>query len=360
MAKQKSIVMVASYGGPYGGNFIPSLIEYDRIVKALGLRTIYIFPEIVKDYEWVQIMEEVADGIFFIPYHIHSYDNIRRIRKICKNENAVLMYSRMSGWDIIARLAMPNLPLIWHFEMGLNLSSKKSRIKYWLKYNFFGVGKTYHIAVSEAATQAINSLRIRHKCVWIPNAINTDRLEKKEASSFKTPTKLLIFAYDPITKGLDVALDACEELNKASLQFILLASAQEKTYTYINERYGEEVPKWIELLEPTDKISDLFNDADILLSASRSEGLSFANLEGLYSGLPVVFSDIPGNKLLYDFDMTYAFEKANPISMIEAIQKCSDNPVSESCIEKNQKVILDNYSMKAWSERIGSFIKKTL
>ena len=360
MQKEESIVIVASYGGPYGGNFIPSLIEYDRIVKKQGYRTIYIFPEFIKESAWVETMEQIADGIYFIPYKAYSFDNVHRIRKICKNENAVLIYSRMTGWDITARFAMPFLPLIWHFEMGHNLSSVKDKIKYWIKYNILGFGKTYHIAVSENATQVINSLNVKHKCEWIPNAINTNRLVEKETCVFQNPIRLLTFAYAPIIKGFDLALDACEELNKDKTNYILMASAQQPTYDYIDERYGANPPKWLELIEPTDKISDLFNRADILLSVSRSEGLSFANLEGIYSGLPVVYSKIPGNKLLGDFEMTYGFESENVNELIKAIEQCVAKPISNKSREKNRKIINDNYSMNAWSEKIGDFLIKTM
>ena len=355
-----SIVMVASYGGPYGGNFIPSLIAYDEIVKKLGFRTVYVFPDHIKDYDWVKTMNQTADKLYFIPYKPYSFDNIRRIRKICKDEEAALIYSRMSGWDLTARFAMPHLPLIWHFEMGYNFSSKKEILKYKTRYEILGFGKTYHIAVSDNATDLINSLKLKNKCEWIPNAINTNRLEKKETTEFQKPVRLLAFAYDPIVKGFDLALDACEELNKDSVRFILMASAQEKTYDYINERYGEKVPDWLELLEPTDKISDLFNAADILLSVSRSEGLSFANLEGIYSGLPVVYSNIPGNKLLGDFEMAYEFETENVFSLVERISECSETAIDVNSREFNRQRIDDNYSMNAWSEKIRIFIEKTL
>ena len=233
MKNKKSIVMVASYGGPYGGNFIPSLIEYDKAVKAQGFRTVYVFPEFIKESAWVETMERIADEVYFIPYNAYSLDNILRIRKICKDEDAVLIYSRMTGWDITARFAMPRLPLIWHFEMGHNFSSLKVKLKYWFKYNLLGFGKTYHIAVSENAAQVINSLHVKNKCVWIANAINTNRLVEKETTDYQSPIRLLAFAYAPIIKGFDLALDACEELNKEKTDYILMASAQNPTYEYI-------------------------------------------------------------------------------------------------------------------------------
>ena len=354
---KRSIVMVASYGGPYAGNFIPSLIAYDSVVKELGYRSVYIFPGFVDGYDWVAQMRSVADGLYFIPYNQYSLDNVKRIRKICKEENAKLIYSRMSGWDITARLAMPGLPMIWHMEMNLSLPNWKKKLKYYLKYRILGGANVYHVSVSESTAEAINSLGVRHKCVWIPNAIDLERLEKKSIVSFNDPIRLLCFAYQPIIKGFDIALDACEILNKNSEKYILMASAQKNTYEYVTRRYGDAPPAWLELLEPTDQISEVFNRADILLSTSRSEGLSFANLEGLYSGLPVVYSDIPGNRLLGDFAATSSFESCNAEDLAAKIDQRAAEEIDINAIKTNRRLIEENYTLPAWTGKILDFIQ---
>jgi glycosyltransferase EpsD len=47
-------------------------------------------------------------------------------------------------------------------------------------------------------------------------------------------------------------------------------------------------------------ISDLYAAADVLVSASRCEGLPFCVMEGLYFGLPVIASDIKGHRDLVE------------------------------------------------------------
>lgn len=357
MFEKKSIVMIASYGGPYAGNFIPSLIAYDNVIKQMGFRTVYIFPDFVEKYAWVETMRNISDSIYFIPYNPYSYDNIRRIRKICKLEHAILLYSRMTGWDITGRFAMPGLPMIWHMEMDLSLPDWKQKCKYFLKYRILSGSNVYHISVSESTAKTINSLGVWHKCVWIPNAINLERIEKKPVLPFNNPVRLLCFAYQPVIKGFDIALDACEILNKYSVKYILMASAQKNTYAYVAERYGDNPPDWLELLEPTDKISEIFNKADILLSTSRSEGLSFANLEGLYSGLPVVYSEIPGNKLLADFACTHSFESCNSGDLAAKIEQCVAEGADATGAKKNQLMIEEKFTMPAWKEIIEDFIQ---
>lgn len=354
---KQSIVMVASYGGPYGGNFIPSLIAYDKVAKELGYRTVYIFPGFVSEYPWVSEMQTVADKVYFVPYHQYTLDNVKRIRRICKEENAAIVYSRMSGWDITARLAMPRLPMIWHMEMELHLDSIKQKIKYWVKYRMIGGGKTYHISVSKNTANIIDSLGVRNKCCWIPNAISTERLNCKNREQLKVPVRLLTFAYRPIVKGFDLALDACEELNKNSVGFILKTSAQPDTFEYIKNRYGENVPEWIELIKPLENISDLYDNADIMLSPSRSEGFSYCLAEALYSGLPAVYSDVPGTSWADEMKMTYKFETGNGNELADAILKCANTPVTEKEQQYNRRLISEKYTIQAWMDKIRDYLE---
>lgn len=360
MSNNQSIVMVASYGGPYGGNFIPSLLVYDEVAKNLGYRTVYVFPDFVSKYDWVDTINSVADQVYFIPYNQYSLDNVKRIRAICKSENAALIYSRMSGWDITARLAMPQLPLIWHMEMNLDIDSLKYKIKYWIKYRILGAGKTFHIAVSEATTQATNHLGVKNRCTWIPNAINTGRLKIKQPYEFHQPVRLLCFAYQPIVKGLDLVLDACEMLNTDGIKYIVMVSAQVHTHEYLQSRYGHNLPEWLKVLDPTDNIAELYNQADILVSASRSEGFSFCLAEALWSGLPIVCSNIPGNNWIDEFRIVLKHEKESVGSLVEKIKECALLNVTGDAQQYNRALMEQKYSVSSWKKQVETVMKEAL
>ena len=47
---------------------------------------------------------------------------------------------------------------------------------------------------------------------------------------------------------------------------------------------------------PQAKLPDFYRAADLYISTSHSDGTSISLLEALASGLPVLLSDIPGNK----------------------------------------------------------------
>ncbi|MBR3144426.1 MAG: glycosyltransferase family 4 protein [Clostridia bacterium] len=356
---QKSVVIITSYDGPYGGNFIASLCALDKKLKEKGLKTVYIFQEKVKDFSWIPTVETFADTIYFLPYRPNSFDNIKRIRRILNDENAVLIYSRMSGWDIAAHLAKPSLPIIWHMEMNPNIAdSPIKKLKYIGKYRIIGRKNVYSVAASYPAAKTLNTLNLKNKCVAIQNATDFNRLviKNKETLSFKKPVNLLTFGYNPYVKGLDIALDAVEELNKKETVCNLLVSAQKLTYDYIEKRYGNNLPSYVELLEPVENIVEVYNKADIILSPSRSEGFSFALLEGIYCGLPAVYSDIPGTSWADEMKGVYKFSSENASDMAKSIEKCVADGVIKENIEYNRKIIKEKYSLSVWSDKMLKFI----
>lgn len=354
-ANKINCAWIASYYGPYYSNFVCSMLSFHKKMQQNGNKTIFVFPKEVENFSWVELLKKENATIYYLPYKPHSLSNVIALRKIFKKEKINLIYSHMCGWDFTARFAAPFTPIIWHMHMRVLVSDWKHKLKNWLKFRIIGIGKVYHIAVSSPATNAINSLNPRNKCTFIPNALQFDRLGKLPERKHSEPYKLLIFGWAPIVKGLDITLDACEVINKDKLQVELIVSSQDKTYTYINERYNK-TPEWLKLVPPTDKIAELYASVDCMVSASRAEGFSYAIAEAIYTGLPIVYSDIPGTLWTSDFESTYIFESGNPASLISAINKVTNNPISLESQQNNRRKMEELYSMDAWVNQVMDVI----
>ena len=347
---------IASYYGPYYSNFVCSMLSFEEEMKKRGNKTIYILPAEAENFSWIELFKKENATIYFIPYKPHSLSNVIQLRKIFKKEKINLIYSHMCGWDFTARFAAPFTPIIWHMHMRVLVSDWKHKLKNWLKFRIIGIGKVHHIAVSSPTADAINSLNPHNKCAFIPNALQFDRLgELPERNRNGEPYKLLIFGWAPIVKGLDIALDACESINQETVKVELIVSSQDKTYTYINERY-KEIPEWLKLVPPTDKIAELYASVDCMVSASRAEGFSYAIAEAIYTGLPIVYSDIPGTLWTSDFESTSIFESGNPASLISAINRVMENGISLESQQNNRKKMEELYSMDAWVNQVMDVI----
>lgn len=342
---------IASFYGPYYSNFVASMIAFDIKMKQEGHSVFYILPKEAEFFEWMTDFKKQNSNIYFIKYNPYSFNNLLTLRKVFKTEKVDIIYSHMCGWDLTVRFAAPLTPVIWHMHMNVNVLNPIKRIKNWIKFRIIGFGRTYHIAVSEPVTKAINSLKPHNKCVAIHNCIDFSRLEttfKDETSDVK---KFLIFGWAPIVKGLDITLDACEKLVNENFKFKLLVSSQAKTYEFFENRY-DNTPSWIEFIEPMSNVSELYKKADVMLSASRSEGFSFALAEAIYLGLTTVVSDIEGTAWSNEFSARFEFESENPDSLYKALKKAYFYTISIEEQERNRKILLDKYSMGVWVDKV--------
>lgn len=348
---------IASYYGPYYSNYVASMLALEIAFKAKEYYSIYILPVEVQNFEWIKMLYELTDKVFFIKYKPYSIENIYAIRKILKDNSINLIYSRMCGWDFTAHFACPTLPIVWHMDMRVDNKNTKRRIKNWLKFRILAFGKTYHVAVSDPVNNAINSFNPKNKSVAIINAIDFTRLNTKNHSTRMHTVKILLFGWAPYIKGLDTALAACEKLNENGIKYELLVSAQQKTYDYINEYYSQ-VPEWLKLLPPTNEISILYDNVDMMLSASRTESFSYCLAEAIYSGLKVIYSDIDGTSWAGEFKNAVRFKTADVDDLQRAIIECDNmNPTDESILF-NANLMVEKYGMDSWVNQMIDNIER--
>lgn len=359
--KKIKCAFIASYYGPYFGNFVASMLAFDKEMKRRGHSVVYILPEETRKFSWADKLLEENRKVYFIPYKPNTIGDIVRIHHIFALEQVTLIYSRMCGWDFSSHFAAPDLPIVWHMDMRVDIVDKIRRMKNWLKFKILAFGKTYHVAVSYPVGNAINTLKPRNKCVVIPNAIDIERIIPKKGTPENEIKNILLFGWDPMVKGLDLAIKAVTEANQREERFRLLVSAQEKTYSYIEDVYkNSEKPKWLELIPPTDDISSLYQKADIMLSASRTESFSYCMAEALLAGLPIVYSDIPGTSWADEFCEVYKFSSGSEQDLIRAINECSVRKRDNQFQVINRKHIIQQYSMDSWAKRVVEYVEEIM
>ena len=346
---------VMSFNGPYYSNFVSSIFSLEENMKKQGIETVYIFPSEDKEFEWMLKFKELTDKIYFVDYAPRTLGNFLEIKRILKCEKVNLIYSRMSGWDFVARFAFPSLPVIWHMDFRVNVEDKKRRLLNYIKFRFIGFGKTYHIAASKPVADAINTLKPKNRAIAIINSLDFSRLNLKSAHRLSKPYKLLLFGWLPIVKGLDTTLEAVTKLNESENNYELLISSQPFTEEYMEDKYGNDIPSFVKMLVPTDNVAELYDESDIMISASRSESFSFCLAEAIYSGLPVVFSDIEGTSWAREFKNAYEFKTADSDDLIRALNEVR-NDVNNDELDFNRKLMQEKYSMDAWSEKIINYV----
>lgn len=352
---------VSSYMGPYISNYILSEVALERKFKEQGDYLVHIFPKDVENKEWVRLFREIDAKVYFIEYAPSTLRSIKTLRQIFKEENINIIHCHFGGWDLDAKFAAPFIPMIWHQRMYVNLNTMIRKIKYWVKYNIIGMFNTVNIAISDAVYDAIASIT-KKKTYCIPNCIEFERVKidlplRLQKSKIKEKCKVLLFGYSPYVKGLDIACKACDILDKKGFKIELGVVSQPVSDEYIAENFQPR-PLWLNVLKPSNNVSEYYNEADIFLSASRSEGFSNSLLEAIYCGCPAVYSDIPGTKWASTFAHTFEYEVESPESLARTIEMCYNTPITEKIIEDNRKKAVKIYSIDSWVEKVYKVLKE--
>ena len=101
-------------------------------------------------------------------------------------------------------------------------------------------------------------------------------------------------------------------------------------------------------------INTLLQDSCCFLHISRAEGQSYALLEAVYAGLPVICSDIPENLFAQQFSNIYWVRTENAKDLADRISWILDRaplPTLEN-IASNREIIDKKYSIQAWVDRV--------
>lgn len=101
-----------------------------------------------------------------------------------------------------------------------------------------------------------------------------------------------VYGVDVIARGFALAAQQIPELRLA----LLGNGSQAKTIREILRHAGIESQVFFGGQVPNDRLVQFYRAADLYLSASHSDGSSVSLMEALACGLPVLVSDIPGNR----------------------------------------------------------------
>lgn len=234
-------------------------------------------------------------------------------------------------------------------------------LPFWLKSFYLALEKvasTYRsfiIAVSEADRKSAleKNLITPEKISVVYNGINQINFVSKEEArhALNQPLDKFIVGNTSNTyfvKGIDVLINAFtfpSILNIQPIKGTFIGSgpekdnikAQIKELEFI-EKAG--ISKKIDILKSIANVSKYLKAFDIFVLPSRKEGFPFGLLEAMQAGLPIIATDVGGNKEAIG-DAGILVEPENPKAIAEAIEKLYSNEVlrknlSQKALERSK------------------------
>jgi len=355
----KGILLICDYAAPYKGNFIPSL-EYLEDTYKDG-KMVYMFPENAQCVSWMPLFQE-SHKVYFMPNGFFgkkvSWGVLKKLWEIIRTENIQIIHTHFLVYNYALFTAKhtfaKKIKIIAHIHNQFAIPSTKSAPikKFVMEHSYDTI-----IGVSKSVADGLNR-QIKHKNItYIDNAICFSRLDTYEKISLRDHENqkvVLMAGWPALVKGVDIAAKAIEQLRKKGMDIklcIMQSGDFEQTQHCVTEAIGS-YPDWVEILPPREDVATYYNAADIFLSASRTEGLSYAIIEASYSSAMVCCSnlqgnslDIPNNKVFVVNDIDGCYE-----ALYNILNRSSKEKISYKTITRD--FILKRYSMDGWVKEV--------
>lgn len=344
-----TILQICAYAAPYEGNFIKSLKALGNVYEKKGDKVVYAFPESARNIPWCKELEKHTD-VYFLPLakariKIKTYTMLKDIYR--KYKDLKIVHSHFELYDAPVALTAPKgVKVFWHLHDALEgYTGLKYRLEHKVQYGFCHKNAIL-LSVSKKHMEYVQKKGFpKENARYIPNGVDTDRIKLVYTAVDQRKYDFLIFGWEFERKGVDLCIEALKKISNE--KFLVAIVGSENTENIIKERYG--YISGVEVVNPVSDINELYEKSKCFLHISRAEGFSYALLEAVYAGLPVICSDISENRFATQFPTVEMIESENVVGIAEKMKYIiNEKQYSKDIIEKSRKIIENKYSIACW------------
>ena len=260
------------------------------------------------------------------------------LKQVCRENQISIIHAHMAdasflGWLVARKL---NLPLVisHHGHDILLKCSPACRFIYYILLNLAARYAAMNIAVSPSVAERVRKfLRLRHEAVQvisngvrIPDDTQLEKILKRRQDDVLKPRIVTVGRLVPL-KGQRQLIYAMARLVDffPEIQLSIIGGGElDRELHRLAE--SENVDSHIEFAGAVDDVTSYLANAEIYVSSSHSEGMPVSILEAMAWQLPIVASDIPGNRSVVDPDLTgFLYELNNTDDLVRTIVAVVNN-----------------------------------
>lgn len=349
---EKTILQVCGYAAPYPGNFISTLRALSDKCQKKGYQTIFAFPESAKNLAWCKQLQNDY-RVYFLPLNKARINpsTYKKMKNIYASNNIVIVHSHFELYDMPATLTAPEgVKVFWHLHDALDLIYRKSNFFYRLLWRYqysIASKRAFLLSVSEKGRNFAVKLGFhKEKAFFLPNGIDTERIDKVEGNQDNT-YDFLMYGWDFKRKGVDILLDTLKEMND---DFTCALVAGDDVWNTIEHRKYSQLIK-----QPAvDNVAELYRSTKCFLHISRQEGLSYALLEAIYAGCSVICSDIEQNQFAEGIPTVKFVRVGNTDDLKQAMEDILTGKfiTTKKAIAQAKLMVREEYSIETWNNRV--------
>ncbi len=358
----KNVLQIMDYAAPYRGNFIPSIEALEAHWQGKG-NMVFLFPDVAQSIPWVQDYAK-NHRVYYIDRNFFSKKInvalIKELQHIIEQEKIDVVHTHFIqapyNLYILRCFYTTKIRFVTNLHNHYMDMGKLYKLKRWVYLHTYD----FVIGDSESVTESALAIGVpTNKIITARNSINFSRLDHFTLQDFAENGKyaytLLMFGYPWHRKGVDVVARAVAQLNKQMPTRLLLAQSgdHEVTREAIRGTLGE-LPIWVEMLPPTESLSDYYNSVDAFISAGREEGLSYSPIEAAYCGCDVICSNIQGNPLDILEIGIYETEDVDALANTLRERLSASAEVKEKRKNVQRAYVIKSYDIDKWADKVIS------
>ena len=274
----------------------------------------------------------------------------------------IFTYAQQRGWQTVLGQIDPGVieENIVHAIAQKNLSLQASYnlhpLQYWSNWREECSLADLIIVNSEWSNKALQQARISpNKIITIPLAYQAkDRKFKRSYPANFTPQrplKVLFLGQIIIRKGIAEILKAIALLSNAPIEFWFVGEIK----INLTEKFQNHPQiKWLGSV-PRNQTDEYYQQADVFLFPTHSDGFGITQLEAQSWQLPIVASQFCGAVVKNKFN-GLILPQVTPEAIAKAITFCLENPKELTKYSHNSTQILPNFSLDKLAKRMANII----
>jgi glycosyltransferase involved in cell wall biosynthesis len=364
---------LAAYGGPYPGSFVPMLEAAHEAVQSQGWSFEAVMTPAVEERPWYADLRERGVTTRIAPRTDRRNATAWLRTMLAEQAEPVLLHTHFSDFDVPAVIAArghPGTSVLWHLHSPIS-RTLPVRATNTVRFGVFGRLADRILCVGARIREdAVRRLAPPGRTQVFLNGIDVNRFSSIDSADraaarvrMELPADsvvLLLFAWDWERKGGPLLLKTVSELRQRRRDVVaLVVGAPERARDEADRlRLGEA----IRTVAPTDDTRALYAVADVFISASTAEGLPFAMLEALCSGVPVVASDIPSHSDVSGGLPACRLASRDARAFSDMVEAELDSAVADRItrLAASRAEIENSLSLQSWSERLVGVYRQVL
>lgn len=256
--------------------------------------------------------------------------------------------------------------LLWHEYRGPSVTTLP-RWQYWLKYAAYRWVTSQ--AVKRAAAILVPAETIRDtldryyphnltKIFVTKEGVSYDFKPMKMGKMKQSPKKRLVYVGSLYPhKNLEVVFKALMQLPEYELAVVGARTVFQQQMREAVALYGVESQVSFLGYVPDTELTDLLHDSTALIQPSLSEGFGLTGVEAMAAGVPVLASDIPIFREVYQ-DAALYFDPRSPEAVAEAVAQLEK--VDTPQLQQNLRRVAAQYSWDTMAEETLAVYNRVL